>query len=107
MCQLKILEQEALGCHKPAFVTEDRLLEVWTEWLFKQGMQRLVEGHVSVKTEWCTKEVIESGIEAVMWLREKKVVAGSCTRLPQVSTTYPPSCPPPLPAMAAYPSPLA
>ena len=28
-----------------AFVTENRLLEVGTEWLFQQVMQRLVEGH--------------------------------------------------------------
>jgi hypothetical protein len=42
---LKIPEQETLGCHKLAFVTENRLLEVGTEWLFEQIVQRLVEGH--------------------------------------------------------------
>jgi len=42
---LKIAEQETLRCHKLAFVTENRLLEVGTEWLFKQVVQRLVKGH--------------------------------------------------------------
>lgn len=43
--QLKIPEQETLRCHKLAFVTENRLLEIGTEWSFEQVVQKLVEGH--------------------------------------------------------------
>ena len=42
-CQLKIPKLQPLRCCIPAFVAENRFLEVGTKWLFEQVMQSLIK----------------------------------------------------------------